>query len=532
MKNINISTKLIFLAIVSSAIITAIGIFGISNMTSINKDLHSMYEDRVIPLKQLKVISDAFAVDVVDVSHEARNGNIEWPNAIRRMNKAEDAIKENWKMYLDTKIEGEEQRLVDEAKLLIDDAFAAYNKVYGILSSPKDSASIAKLNQFVVNEMYPQINPLTEKIQMLINLQLSISDELNKDSQEIYESTRKYSIILIIIGVLFALSVSLYIIFSINRSLRIANNVLKQLAKGELMVDIELDSTDEIGTMMKNLKMMVDKLKEVIAFVREASENISSASQQLSQGANEQASSTEEVSSSMQQMTANIQQNTDNSQQTEGIANKATEGITEGAEYVNQTVEAMKTIAEKISIIGEIAFQTNILALNAAVEAARAGEHGKGFAVVAAEVRKLAERSQTAASEIDSLSKNSVNIATKSGELLNKIVPDIERTSRLVQEITAASIEQNSGTNQINNALQQLNQVTQQNAASSEELSGQAQQLLSSVEFFNVASRFSKGVKKINIDKLSQQRSYKDNTGVNIELGENNKHSEDDFVKF
>jgi methyl-accepting chemotaxis protein len=198
----------------------------------------------------------------------------------------------------------------------------------------------------------------------------------------------------------------------------------------------------------------------------------------------------------MEQMAANIQQNTDNAQQTEKIALQASEDIREGNQAVNQTVESMKTIAEKITIIGEIARQTNLLALNAAVEAARAGEHGKGFAVVAAEVRKLAERSQIAANEIDGLSKTSVAIAEKSGKLLEQIVPNIQKTSRLVQEITASSIEQNTGADQVNSAVQQLSQVIQQNAAaseemasSSEELSSQAEQLQEAISFFKIDSR-------------------------------------------
>jgi methyl-accepting chemotaxis protein len=195
----------------------------------------------------------------------------------------------------------------------------------------------------------------------------------------------------------------------------------------------------------------------------------------------------------MEEMASNIGQNTDNAQQTEKIALQAAEDIREGSIAVNQTVDSMKTIAEKITIIGEIARQTNLLALNAAVEAARAGEHGKGFAVVAAEVRKLAERSQIAATEIDALSKSSVTIAEKSGKLLEGIVPNIQKTSKLVQEIAASSMEQNAGAEQVNGAIQQLSQVIQQNAAaseematSSEELSSQAEQLKDTISFFKI----------------------------------------------
>jgi len=272
----------------------------------------------------------------------------------------------------------------------------------------------------------------------------------------------------------------------------------KRIAAGDMTVEISPRS--EKDEMIIALAEMIKSIGEIVTQIQISSDNIadasaqmSSNSQQMSEGASEQASAAEEVSSSMEEMASNIQQNTDNAQQTEKIAAKAAEDILVGSKNVNYTVDSMKKIAEKVSIIGDIAFQTNILALNAAVEAARAGEHGKGFAVVAAEVRKLAERSHVAAGEINELTKSSVDVADKAGKLLNSIVPDIQKTAKLVQEITAASIEQNSGASQINNAINQLNKVTQQNAASaeematsSEELSSQADSLKDLIGFFKV----------------------------------------------
>jgi len=251
----------------------------------------------------------------------------------------------------------------------------------------------------------------------------------------------------------------------------------------------------------------------------------------------------------MEQMAANIQQNTENAQQTEKIALNASDRIIKVSESAMQTLNNMQDIAEKVSIIGEIARQTNILALNAAVEAARAGEHGKGFAVVAAEVRKLAERSQVAAVEIDSLTKTSVRTTDESGKMMADIAPEIGRTAKLVQEIAAASIEQNSGAEQVNNAIQQLNQVTQQNAAaseematSSEELASQAQQLLEMINFFKIdadgsgkKSAFSGNVRKVaSSDNHAAEKSAPDHykqkitiqKGVNINMGKDKLDSD------
>jgi methyl-accepting chemotaxis protein len=272
----------------------------------------------------------------------------------------------------------------------------------------------------------------------------------------------------------------------------------QEVAQGNLQVELKERSAED--DLMHALADMVDKLTEVVSQVKIASNNVASGSQQLSstaeqmsQGASEQAAAAEEASSSMEEMSSNIKQNADNAMQTEKIAMKSSADAQDGGKAVEQTVVAMKEIAEKIGIIEEIARQTNMLALNAAIEAARAGEHGKGFAVVASEVRKLAERSQNAAGEISELSASSVEVAETAGEMLAKIVPDIQKTAELVQEISSASKEQDVGAEQINKAIQQLDQVIQQNASATEEmastaeeLSAQADQLRSTIAFFKI----------------------------------------------
>jgi methyl-accepting chemotaxis protein len=275
------------------------------------------------------------------------------------------------------------------------------------------------------------------------------------------------------------------------------------IGSGDLRVHLDAHADDEVGKALASMKTMGEKLQGVVADVRSAAESVASgsrqmrsSSEQMSQGTTEQAASAEEASSSIEEMNTTIRQNSDNAMQTEKIALKSAADARESGSAVGEAVKAMKDIAAKISIIEEIARQTNLLALNAAIEAARAGEHGKGFAVVAAEVRKLAERSQVAAGEIGQLSGSSVQIAEQAGSMLDKLVPDIQKTAELVQEITASSREQSVGADQINGAIVQLNNVVQQNASAAEEmastaeeLSTRADQLQAAMSFFKIAER-------------------------------------------
>ena len=335
----------------------------------------------------------------------------------------------------------------------------------------------------ILDEVVPISERVSVDLEKIINqktTEAATEKVLSSFSIMIYTSWGML-VVVIVLSVLLAFYTARRIIVPIQGAVK----VVKDVANGNLQVSVDTSRTDEIGELMINLESMVQHLKKVIVTtasvadkISKASDQISASAQQMSDGATAQAASAEEVSSSMEEMAANIQQNTDNSQQTEKIALTASDDVKEGAEVVNQTVSSMSTIADKISIIEEIARQTNLLALNAAVEAARAGDHGKGFAVVAAEVRKLAERSQIAANEINEVSASSVQVSQKAGQLLSDIVPSINNTAKLVQEITASSLEQNSGAEQVNNAVQSLNQVVQQNAASAEEMAAGATELL------------------------------------------------------
>jgi len=283
-----------------------------------------------------------------------------------------------------------------------------------------------------------------------------------------------------------------------------------KIAEGDLTVKANPKSAKDVmghamDQMIVNLTRFADEVQSAASLVASGSEQVNGAAQALAQGATEQASSIEEVSASMEQMNSTVKQNADNAQQTSSIATKSSADGQQGGAAVQETVKAMQSIAEKINIIEEIARQTNMLALNAAIEAARAGEHGKGFAVVAAEVRKLAERSQTAAKEISLVSTSSVEIAQKAGKILEEIVPGIQKTAELVQEINASSAEQSSGIDQVTRAISQLDQVIQSNSASTEELSAtseeltsQAEQLLDTASFFRTKDSRSTGNRKVS----------------------------------
>jgi methyl-accepting chemotaxis protein len=342
------------------------------------------------------------------------------------------------------------------------------------------------------------------------NVEKLLADDLVSDKQAVtsaFETTARTQkmttglmIIVVLLCVASLIFVSLHVSSLVTRSLEAVVNVAESVAAGDLTSEITVDSADEMGKLLNAMQRMSSKLSEIIGQVHTGSSMLASAAVQLSASASEvsqatgqQASSVEETTSSLEEMSASIAQNAENSHIMGEIAVKAAHDAEQSGSAVIETVVAMKSIAERISIIEEIAFQTNLLALNAAIEAARAGDMGRGFAVVASEVRKLAERSQSAAKEIRSLAGTSVQVAERSGVLMQELVATTKRTSDLLQEVAAASGEQASGVNQITRAMAQLDQVTQRNAAAAEELSStseemnsQAATLQEAISFFTV----------------------------------------------
>ncbi|MBK8806595.1 MAG: hypothetical protein IPO21_08105 [Bacteroidales bacterium] len=430
-----------------------------------------------------------------------------------------DQTDEKWADFV--KVMSNMKTLIDEiSSRNNNNAFVANIEQVGVIVEKYIAASESFHKEILLKREYDK------KMAVAARTFLENVNRINDEQKVALASNISAISVYILIAILLAIMLVIAISFVLTRNITNQlggepyeiEDIAKNISQGKL--DIDFGSTVKKGV-MKDLQRMVHKLLEIVGHISVSANTISSASEQLTQNAQEQASSTEEASSSIEEMASNVQQNTDNAQQTESIAKKAATEIKDGYESVSKTVISMKEIAEKISIIGEIAEKTDLLAINAAIEAARAGEHGKGFAVVATEVRKLAERSQKAAEEISVLSKQSVLIAEQTGNKMAEIVPEIEKTSKLVQEIAAASREQNAGTDQVNAAIQQLNQANQENAAASEELSSQAQQMRDQVSFFKTGSDNNAYISKKSTFKNTASKKAKvqeSHSGVSLSL--------------
>jgi methyl-accepting chemotaxis protein len=498
-RSLKVGTRLYLLAGFMAAALVLVAYYETRVAGNAVEGLREVYQDRVVPLEQLKIISDMYAVNIVDTSHKVRSGSLAWDKGVEAVREARTVIDRQLSAYLATRLTGDEVRLVEALKTRMAPADALVAELEAIMAR-QDAQALAELAD---TRLYQVIDPLTEEYGKLVNLQLKVADEIYQKNLAEYELSRTISIIVVIAAVLVSMALATLIITRLLNQLGGEPDVIagyvETIARGDLTVNLRTDQKTETG-IFSSLKEMLERLSDIIEKVNHGAENVtagseevSSASQALSQGVSHQAANVEEVSSSMEQMASNIASNADGARRTREIAGQAADKAERGGEAVRATVTAMHDIAEKISIIEEIARQTNLLALNAAIEAARAGEHGKGFAVVAAEVRKLAERSGAAAAEIGELSGSSVRVAEEAGSLLGEIVPAINQTAELVDEIASASAEMDSGARQVSDALQQLDGLIQQNASASEELAStseelaaQAEQLIEAMGFFRL----------------------------------------------
>jgi methyl-accepting chemotaxis protein len=500
--NLKVKTRLLASFIVMAAVTALVGLIGLYNMSLMTERADVMYQKELMGLAHIKQVN----IDILHILRAEKNfllsmtvedrGHISSNMEQYQKELQEDMEKAKLAVYSER---GKD--LLTKLDKAIEEWMKEHNNVIAIASTEKlsESRESTKMSMGIAREKNLAAEELAKE---LAELKIANAKREDEDTNTIYKESRLYMMLLISGSVIFGIILGILITLGLTRQLGgepgFIAEIAKEISEGNLTVELASNGND-IGV-FATMKKMVEKLKSVVADVQTAADNVASGSQQLSsgseqmsQGTTEQAASAEEASSSIEEMNATIKQNSDNSSQTEKIALKSAADAQESGKAVSEAVYAMKDIAKKISIIEEIARQTNLLALNAAIEAARAGEHGKGFAVVASEVRKLAERSQTAAAEISQLSSSSVDVAERAGQMLTKLVPDIQKTSELVQEINAASKEQTAGADQINSSIQQLNQVIQQNAgaaeemaSTAEELSSQAEQLQSTISFFKV----------------------------------------------
>ena len=514
LRNFRIRARLALGFLVPIVCLLATAVAAIHSLGTVNEGLVTVYQSRVLPLKGLKVIADAYAVNVIDSVNKANAGVISGDEALKQVRDARQSIDKEWKAFRSNKLHPEEEKLSRQAEELFGAADRDLQALEAALAALGGKPVTGQLARFD-GPLYQSIDPISTKISELIDLQLKLANETHDVAESRYDQALWVMAVLCAVAVLLSIWVAWAIANSIIRPVQRAVEIAGSIAGGDLTSRIEASGHDEPALLMRALGNMNENLARIVGAVRQSSESVAAGASEIAAGSadlstrsEQQAANLEETAASMEELTSTVQQNAHTAREASALSGQASEAAVQGGTAVSQVVSTMdeihassRKIADIIGVIDSIAFQTNILALNAAVEAARAGEQGRGFAVVAAEVRTLAQRSASAAKEIKDLIGSSVQSVeagsrqvAEAGASVQDIVAQVRRVTDLINEITAASNEQAAGVSQVAEAVTHLDHATQQNAALVEQstaaaanLRDQAQRLVSEMSMFKVA---------------------------------------------